>query len=56
MQNRSYDLAMITGTVADGGVVHGRLLVAFAEAVLGPDDRTLAQTRDALTGRWVRPH
>ena len=32
----------------DGGVPDGRLLVAFAEAVLGEDDDALARARDAL--------
>ena len=48
--DKTYDLAAVTGTPeSDGGVPHGRLLVAFAEAVLGDDDAALARTRDALT-------
>lgn len=37
------------GTAADdGGIPHGRLLVEFAEAVLGSDDFRLAQARKRL--------
>jgi len=47
--NRTYQLATVTGTgEGDGGVPHGRLLVAFAETVLGEDDDALARARDAL--------
>jgi hypothetical protein len=48
--DKTYDLAAVTGTPeSDGGVPYGRLLVAFAEAVLGDDDAALVRTRDALT-------
>jgi hypothetical protein len=48
-QNRSYDLNAVTGAVQDdGGVAHGRLLVEFAEAVLGEDDEALTRARPAL--------
>jgi hypothetical protein len=47
--NKAYELATVTGTVdGDGGVPHGRLLVTFAEAVLGDDDGALARARKAL--------
>ena len=47
--DKTYDLAAVTGAVeGDGGVPHGDLLVAFAEAVLGEDDSALARARDAL--------
>jgi len=48
-QNRAYDLNSVTGAVQDdGGVSHGRLLVEFAEAVLGEDEEALARARAAL--------
>ena len=49
-QNRDYDLNAVTGTVeGDGGVPHGRLLVEFAEAVLGEDEVALTRARAALS-------
>jgi hypothetical protein len=54
--NRTYELATVTGAVeADGGVPHGRLLVEFAEAVLGEDDGVLARARDALAAALGPP-
>ena len=48
--NRDYDLNAVTGAVQDdGGVPHGRLLVEFAEAVLGEDKGALAGARAALS-------
>jgi hypothetical protein len=48
-KNERYDLGLINGAGdGDGLVPHGRLLVAFAEAVLGRDDRALAAARQAL--------
>ena len=47
--NKKYDLEAVTGAAdGDGGVVHGRLLVAFAEAVLGEDNSALWRARSAL--------
>jgi hypothetical protein len=47
--DKTYDLAAVTGAAAGGGgVPHGDLLVAFAEAVLGEDDSALASARNAL--------
>jgi hypothetical protein len=49
-QNRDYDLAAVTGEErGDAGVPHGRLLVEFAEAVLGEDDAALFRARAELT-------
>ena len=49
-QNRSYDLNAVTGAARDdGGVPHGRLLLAFAEAVLDEDEEALAGVRAALS-------
>lgn len=46
-----YDLESVNGTVqGDGGVAHGRLLVEFAEAVLGDDDQKLAGIRGGMAG------
>lgn len=48
-QNKAYDLNAVTGAAAgDAGVAHGRLLVEFAEAVLGEDEGALARVRAAL--------
>jgi hypothetical protein len=45
-----FDLQALTGGVdgAGSGIPHGDLLVAFAEAVTLSDDRTIAETRNAL--------
>jgi hypothetical protein len=49
-QNRDYDLNAVTGAVqSDAGVPHGRLLVEFAEAVLGEDEAALTRVRAALS-------
>jgi hypothetical protein len=49
-QNRDYDLGAVTGAVqGDAGVPHGRLLVEFAEAVLGEDEAALTRARAALS-------
>ena len=54
-QNRDYDLNAVTGVVeGDAGVPHGRLLVEFAEAVLGEDEAALARVRAAL-GEAIGP-
>lgn len=48
--NRAYDLSAVTGAVqSDGGVPHGRLLIVFAEVVLGEDEEALARARAALS-------
>lgn len=43
------DLAAIGGAETDGGVVHGRELAAFAEAVAYDDETAIAAARDAVT-------
>ena len=54
-QNRDYDLNAVTGVVeGDAGVPHGRLLVEFAEAVLGEDEAALTRAR-ARAERGDRP-
>jgi len=48
-QNKDYDLTAVTGAGrGDAGVPHGRLLVEFAEAVLGEDDAALSRARAEL--------
>jgi hypothetical protein len=39
----------VIGAAGDGGVPNGRLLIAFAEAVLGGDDGALTRARNALS-------
>ena len=47
--NRAYDLNAVTGAAQDdGGVPYGRLLVQFAEAVLGENKEALTRARAAL--------
>jgi hypothetical protein len=41
-KGEGFDLGLLTGTPGDGNIPHGALLVAFAEAVLGDNDRRLA--------------
>ena len=48
--NRDYDLNAVIGAAqSDPGVPHGRLLVEFAEAVLGEDEAALTRARAALS-------
>jgi hypothetical protein len=47
-KGENYDLALLTGAGGDGNIPHGALLVAFAEAVLGNDDRRLAAVRSEI--------
>jgi hypothetical protein len=47
--NRAYDLSAVTGAAqGNAGVLHGRLLVEFAEAMLGEDEEVLNHTRAVL--------
>ena len=47
--DRTYVLGAVTGVVdSDGGVPHGKLLTAFAEAVLSDDRIALIRARGAL--------
>jgi hypothetical protein len=50
-KGEDYDLSLLTGTQGDGNIPHGALLVAFAEAVLGDDDRCLHEVQAAIRGR-----
>jgi hypothetical protein len=47
-KGESYDLSLLTGTQGDGNIPHGALLVVFAEAVLGHDDRRLQEVQAAI--------
>lgn len=47
-KGENYDLALLTGAGGDGNIPHGALLVEFAEAVLGTDDRRLATVRSSI--------
>lgn len=50
-KGQDVDLKGVIGDAAgDGGVAHGRVLVAFAEAVLGEDAQCLADARQTLRG------
>jgi alcohol dehydrogenase class IV len=42
VKGENYDLTLLTGGSGDGNIPHGALLVAFAEAVLGGNDRRLS--------------
>ena len=47
--NSTIDLRVITGDdAADGGIPHGSVLTAFAEAVLGNDEARLTDARQLV--------
>jgi hypothetical protein len=50
-KGETYDLTLLTGTQGDGNIPHGALLVAYAEAVLGADDRRLAEVHASIRAR-----
>jgi hypothetical protein len=50
-EGEGYDLNLLTGAGGDGNIAHGALLVAFADAVLGTDDRRLDHVRTAIRSR-----
>jgi hypothetical protein len=47
-KGETYDLSLLTGAKGDGNIPHGALLVSYAEAVLGTDDRRLADVRASI--------
>jgi hypothetical protein len=47
-KGEQYDLTLLTGGDGDGRIPHGRLLVGFADAVLGGDNRRLAKIRSEI--------
>jgi hypothetical protein len=47
-KGEQYDLTLLTGGAGDGGLPHGRLLVRFADAVLGGDNGPLAKIRSEI--------
>jgi hypothetical protein len=50
LSGETLDVRAVTGNAgSDIGVLHGDLLVAFAEACVGGDDSEIARTRVALT-------
>ena len=54
--DQTFDLAAVIGTPeGDGGVPYGRLLVAFADAVLGEDEGALTRAREALAAALGPP-
>ena len=50
-KGEGYDLNLLTGAGGDGNIPHGALLVSFADAVLGTDDRRLDEVRAAVRFR-----
>ena len=50
-KGEGYDLNLLTGAGGDGNIAHGALLVSFADAVLGTDDRRLDEARAAIRSR-----
>lgn len=44
----NYDLTILTDGSGDGNIRHGRLLVEFADAVLGSDDAHLSDIRSEI--------
>jgi hypothetical protein len=44
----NYDLTILTDGSGDGNIRHGRLLVEFADAVLGSDDAHLLDIRSEI--------
>ena len=50
-KGETYDLTLLTGSGGDGNIAHGALLVHFAEAVLGDDERRLSAVRSDIRAR-----
>jgi len=50
-KGEGYDLNLLTGAGGDGNIPHGALLVSFADAVLGTDNRRLDDVRAAIRSR-----
>jgi hypothetical protein len=50
-KGEGYDLNLLTGAGGDGNIAHGALLVSFADAVLGTDDRRLDEVRADVRSR-----
>jgi hypothetical protein len=50
-KGEGYDLNLLTGAGGDGNIAHGALLVSFADAVLGSDDRRLDEIRTEVRSR-----
>ena len=47
-KGEKYELGLLMGGEGDGNIPHGRLLVEFANAVLGDDDEMLLKIRSEI--------
>jgi hypothetical protein len=49
-KGQDYDFGAVTkgAAVGDGGILHGGLMIAFAEAILGSDDAALVRARTTI--------
>ena len=47
-KGEQYDLTLLTGGDGDGNIPQGRLLVEFADAVVGADDSRLVKLRSEI--------
>ena len=47
-KGEQYDLTLLTGGDGDGNIPQGRLLVEFADAVVGADDSGLVKLRSEI--------
>jgi len=50
-KGEDYDLTLLIGGGGDGNIAHGRLLVDYADAVLGDDNAALARTQGEIRAR-----
>jgi len=50
-KGEDYDLTLLVGGGGDGNIAHGRLLVDYADAVLGTDEEALARAQAQIRER-----
>jgi len=50
-KGEDYDLTLLVGGGGDGNIAHGRLLVDYADAVLGNDGEALSRTQTQIRER-----